>query len=145
MARAHYHAVTTFISETVDNLYSQSPWLMEPPKEKPKNNRGGKREANLFNGKPAKSGNGDHGDNAAKDQAKLKEKQAEYGPCPGCGKGHIFESTRSGQQIASSRMDNCKKLASKTPDQVVDFILEHNACTRCMSWSMSELTASTRR
>lgn len=37
VARAHYQAVTTFISDMVDNLYSQSQWLMEPPKDKSKN------------------------------------------------------------------------------------------------------------
>ena len=134
MARAHYQAVTTFISETVDNLYSQSPWLMEPPKEKPKNTRGGGRDANLFTGKPGKDTDSDSGDKAARDQAKLKEMQAKYGPCPACHKGHTFKSNRSDQMIASSRMDSCKKLADKTPDQLVDFLIENNACTSCMSW-----------
>ena len=32
MAKANYDALYEFIASTVDNLHTQSPWLLQPPK-----------------------------------------------------------------------------------------------------------------
>ena len=130
VAKAQYDALTTFIHETVDNLHTQSPWLLLPPPSKKDDKRtpGGRNQRSLNAVTGSKETDERH-----TDQAKLKEKQAAYGPCPACKKGHTFKG-RNGQTIASSRMSDCKKLTSKTPDQMAEFLISNNACTRCLSW-----------
>ena len=133
-ARAQYDAVCTFIHDTVDALHSQSPWLLIPPSSKENKN---KRHPNgkIHNLNAATRGReaGDSGDPKPSDQERMKAKQSEYGPCPACNRGHTFKG-KNGQMIASSRRTDCKKFASKTPDQMVDFLKLKDACTRCLSW-----------
>ena len=79
-AKAQYTALATFISETVDNLHTQSPWLLIPPPPKVNNNprnKGGK--INAFTGNKEKV-NERKGEDKPTDMEKLKAKQAEYGP-----------------------------------------------------------------
>ena len=130
VAKAQYEALATFIHETVDNLHTQSPWLLMPPPSKKDDKKGGKNQRNI---NAATTGRKDRPDDKPTDQARLKEKQTEYGPCPACGKGHTFKG-RNGQTIASNRMSDCKKLTSKSPDQMVDFLTSNSSCTRCLSW-----------
>ena len=135
MAKAHYDALFEFIESTVDNLHTQSPWLLQPQKSAKGNKSGSMKPGkttytNAFTGNRETDSGGDGADKA---QKRLKEKQEQYGPCPACGKGHTFKG-RTDAQIASSRMDTCKKFLAKTPDQMVDFVLEKDACTRCLSW-----------
>ena len=115
----------------MDNIHTQSPWLLQPPKGKKPgkpDKTGRPANVNAFIG----SQTGDSTTQEQRDKA-MKDKQAVYGPCPACGKSHTFKG-RNGNLVASSRMDTCKKFLAKTPDQMVDFVLEKNACTRCLSW-----------
>ena len=93
IAKAHYQALFKFIETTVDNLHTQSPWLLQPSKGNKGNKsataRPGKTTyTNAFtSNREAESGE----TSAEKAQKKLKEKQEEYGPCPACGKSHTFK------------------------------------------------------
>ncbi len=135
MTKAHYDALFDFIQSSVDNIHNQCPWLLHPPKDAhskkpPKGDKVRKSNVNAF------TGSGTSGDTSATTDQNLKamrDKQAEYGPCPACNQSHTFKG-RHGNQVASSRMDQCKNFLAKSPDQMVEFLLEVNGCTRCLSW-----------
>ena len=70
-------------SKLAKALESKQTWLASKKEDKDKKINGGRTPRN-FN---AVTGNQEK----PTDQAKLKERQTAYGPCPACGKGHTFK------------------------------------------------------
>ena len=142
-----FNIIYDYLTFKKDGLEAHAAWcgIDLVPKKKKKENKGEKKQCSTcgkfhhgrcrFDRTGGGGGAGVHSVSTQDSEAKLREIQSKWGPCPKCNaRGHTYTVNGSPEKKPSSRLNDCDAFMKLSKKDKVDFLQSKNLCSLCLSW-----------